>query len=596
MDKDIEDNFTQEENTLLAFDVPGEIEIQWSHCDNEAKDSDKDYNISLSVLQEQWNETGSNNRNHGPQKQKKTLAESKWTKEHTNIDMLATTGSLDRLQIVKVQLMTSNDKMCRIYNQLLITFTIIGVTHAQYHGAPCTTPNFKNGVCISIYSCQALLNALQNPNDEIIAFAKQSQCGYEAQPLVCCEISTKIITNNETTCGIEKDSERIIDGTITNVEEFPWMAALEYSFKENGSNAGIKCAGSLISERFVLTAAHCIASDSVSLLRVWLGDWQLSTNPDCQTLVVLTECADPVVKISVIESITHPGFNLSTGFNDIGLLRLAENVDFTDYIRPICLPSSDFTDLDALRTIAGWGITEDGKSSDIKLKAQVPLVGNRQCSKKLRIPLNENQFCAGGRDRKDACRGDSGGPLMRNYALAEDDTKYQWYLEVFLFIKMSQEAGPSSIHPDDLNFEEWCLKQLEEDDDEDGDITESEHDTESDQSGNKELEKENTELREHLRTQHFFYGREKKNPTTWSKQPPPAHTRTRRHNLVVSLPGLRGPSKKLSEIARPVQVSDLLFSEDMVHKVIQWTNRKLSQCQAKIMSQEIGYEGESPLD
>ncbi|KAK4873459.1 hypothetical protein RN001_015488 [Aquatica leii] len=143
---------------------------------------------------------------------------------------------------------------------------------------------------------------------------------------------------------------------------------------------------------------------------------------------------------------------------------------------------------------------------------------------------------------------------------------------------MSQETGPSSMNPNDPNFEEWCLKQLEEDDylvsdDEDGNITESEHDTESEQPGNEELEKENTELRENLRTQDFFYEPEKKNPTTWSKQPPPAHSRTRRHNLVVSLPGLRGPSKKLGKIASPVQVWDLLFSKDMVHEVIQWTNQ-----------------------
>ncbi|KAK4881034.1 hypothetical protein RN001_004353 [Aquatica leii] len=76
--------------------------------------------------------------------------------------------------------------------------------------------------------------------------------------------------------------------------------------------------------------------------------------------------------------------------------------------------------------------------------------------------------------------------------------------------QMSQEAG----HPDDSYFEEWCLRQLEEDDyfvrdGEDGYITKSEHDTESEQSGNEELEKENTELRENLRTQDFFYGREK---------------------------------------------------------------------------------------
>ncbi|KAK4883392.1 hypothetical protein RN001_006711 [Aquatica leii] len=131
--------------------------------------------------------------------------------------------------------------------------------------------------------------------------------------------------------------------------------------------------------------------------------------------------------------------------------------------------------------------------------------------------------------------------------------------------KEPYEAGPSSMH--DPNFEEWCSKQLEEDDylvsdDEDGYITESEHDTESEQSGNEELEKENTELRENLRTLDFFYERVNKNPTTLSKQPPPAHSTTRRHNLMVS------PSKKLGEIASSVQVWDLLFNENMDSDIV----------------------------
>lgn len=85
---------------------------------------------------------------------------------------------------------------------------------------------------------------------------------------------------------------------------------------------------------------------------------------------------------------------------------------------------------------------------------------------------------------------------------------------------MSQAAGPSRMHPDDPNFEEWCLNQLEEDDnlisDEDESfILESEHNTESEQSENEDFEQEDEQVQQDLREGNIFFGREKINPFKW---------------------------------------------------------------------------------
>ncbi|KAG5883025.1 hypothetical protein JTB14_020130 [Gonioctena quinquepunctata] len=81
---------------------------------------------------------------------------------------------------------------------------------------------------------------------------------------------------------------------------------------------------------------------------------------------------------------------------------------------------------------------------------------------------------------------------------------------------------------------------------------ESDHATESEQSGHEMLKKK---TRNHQNIVKIFFGHEKKNPTKWYEQPPPA-TSTRRQNLLVKLPGLRGPSAALRDIASLIQVQN----------------------------------------
>lgn len=49
-----------------------------------------------------------------------------------------------------------------------------------------------------------------------------------------------------------------MDGEVTAIDEFPWMALLEYKNITTGESAGFGCSGTLISKRYILTTAHCI--------------------------------------------------------------------------------------------------------------------------------------------------------------------------------------------------------------------------------------------------------------------------------------------------------------------------------------------------
>lgn len=92
---------------------------------------------------------------------------------------------------------------------------------------------------------------------------------------------------------------------------------------------------------------------------------------------------------------------------------------FLDFIRPICLPTANNIRVGDKVTVSGWGSTESGNHSTVKLKVEIPIVPFFDCYKKFlmkRVILDPSKhMCAGGVAGKDSCTGDSGTPLMANH-------------------------------------------------------------------------------------------------------------------------------------------------------------------------------------
>ncbi|XP_052840301.1 serine protease grass-like [Drosophila gunungcola] len=223
--------------------------------------------------------------------------------------------------------------------------------------------------------------------------------------LACLFLSTtegsgRLFENN---CGTIKDSSmgpKIENGRNANELSNPWMVAV---FVGNVS----MCGGTLISSRFVLTASHCI---DMNYMKVRLGEYN-KKNLECECVGSI--CTPRAIDIDVDKKIMHRDYE--GNINDIGLLRMKNEVTFTDKIRPICLLDKYPEEPIAHLKITGWGENGIGETQPILQEATVEIYERKWCKRKLSMdPLDVSRICAGdtGEFSSDSCKGDSGGPLF----------------------------------------------------------------------------------------------------------------------------------------------------------------------------------------
>lgn len=228
-------------------------------------------------------------------------------------------------------------------------------------------------------------------------------------------------------CGTNL-ADRILGGNKTALNAYPWTVLLVVEPRTGGAES-FGCGGSLISDRFVLTAAHCFRElpDWAHVVRVRLGEWDLESELDCNDDNVWN--AKPL-DVGLESHVVHEDYDSANLHYDIALIKLAKVVTFTEYISPVCLPLTqelqNQPEAGKLFTVIGWGTTERGQDSPgvygsrYKLEVNVPGVDKETC----RGPypnLLDSELCAGGEAGKDSCQGDSGGCLVA----AENDG--YWY-------------------------------------------------------------------------------------------------------------------------------------------------------------------------
>ncbi|CAL4060273.1 unnamed protein product [Meganyctiphanes norvegica] len=216
-----------------------------------------------------------------------------------------------------------------------------------------------------------------------------------AAALILISTATAQSTDASCKCG-QKTVGRIVGGTTAQVNEWPWQAALMY-----GGNSQF-CGGSLIADRYVLTAAHCTEGLRAGEVSVRLGDHRLSTTSESNQLTR-----------TVSQIINHPNYQAGAEINDIALLKLSSPVSFRTGVWPVCLPPKVPTYANKVATATGWGTTSSGgSSSDVLREVDVRVWSNTECRRtQYGSSIEDTMMCAG-QTGKDSCQGDSGGPLV----------------------------------------------------------------------------------------------------------------------------------------------------------------------------------------
>ncbi|XP_064110506.1 venom serine protease Bi-VSP-like [Macrobrachium nipponense] len=266
----------------------------------------------------------------------------------------------------------------------------------------CTTPKGEAGGCRHLQYC--ILPDFANNYQAFLRYAciiEQRYVGVCCPRLAPAQPAPQPSQPQQSNigCGVSALSTRIVGGAPTAVKEHPWVVSL----MRTGVNPNQYCGGALLSNRHVLTAAHCLAGFDWNTIWVRLGEYDFRRTDE-----------SPHVERRISSFRLHPNFVARTFDNDIAVLVLESPVTFNDYIRPICLPPANEAFTGATATVAGWGaVSYQGPVSPVLQQVRVPVWSNADCNNAYEQPINDNMVCAANpRGGQDSCQDDSGGPLM----------------------------------------------------------------------------------------------------------------------------------------------------------------------------------------
>ncbi|XP_055634626.1 CLIP domain-containing serine protease B4-like [Toxorhynchites rutilus septentrionalis] len=374
------------------------------------------------------------------------------------------------------QYRTSRSREMALLLGLSIALSIIIAGQAVVNGDSCTDGAGLAGTCQLLKNCHPIVDLLQRGNfSEVVrTYLVKSRCGYTTNDMttVCCpsprklkkRLGSKLPTVQ--VCG-RTSANRIFGGDVAGLGDYPWLARIQYMKPNN--RFGFHCGGVLINERHVLTAAHCIeiVPASWKIYMVRLGDYDSESDVECSAHDP-DDCVQSAQDVFIASYLIHEDYFQENGadYNDIALIRLDRSVNYTEFIQPICLPTTEELknrDLEGLQlTVAGWGETQHRLASRYQMHVGMPGWNNTRCREAfsgVQVAIRDTQLCAGGVKNQDSCRGDAGGPLMK---IEKIDGISAWVLEgiVSFGMKKCGTENVPGVYTRISKYMDWILENI----------------------------------------------------------------------------------------------------------------------------------------
>uniref|UniRef100_A0A2K5CB28 Transmembrane serine protease 11B n=1 Tax=Aotus nancymaae TaxID=37293 RepID=A0A2K5CB28_AOTNA len=262
-----------------------------------------------------------------------------------------------------------------------------------------------------------MLNAFQNSIQVYLRFYERkflpakrvnNMASWNAVPAsIELMVASEMLTNN--CCGRQLANSiitgnKIVNGKSAQAGAWPWQASMPWKGHHY-------CGASLISSRWLLSAAHCFAKRNNS------KDWTVNFG----TVVNKPYMTRKVQNIIFHENYSSPGLH-----DDIALVQLAEEVSFMKYIRRICLPEAKMklSQNDNV-VVTGWGTLHMNAAFPVILQEAFLKIIDNICNAPYALSgsVTDTMLCAGFMSGEaDACQNDSGGPLTY------PDSRNIWHL------------------------------------------------------------------------------------------------------------------------------------------------------------------------
>ncbi|XP_011495147.1 PREDICTED: chymotrypsin-2-like [Ceratosolen solmsi marchali] len=193
-------------------------------------------------------------------------------------------------------------------------------------------------------------------------------------------------------------STRIIGGEPVDINKHAYMAALrnvmpDYHF----------CGATIISNKHMLTAGHCLYNklENLNRIRVYTG----SNSPSSYS-----GKAHKILQVHV-----HPAYNETKSTNhDLAILTLKDPLIFGPTHKSVALPIENIRE-GSFAVALGWGLSQYPSTtcSNVLRKTRLKIWNVSKC-KEFFGSLQKQQFCAFDKAGVGICHGDSGGPLIIN--------------------------------------------------------------------------------------------------------------------------------------------------------------------------------------